>query len=279
MGQRMPAWADAACDDYAKRLPRDFAICTDRAQARAARQAGGAAAGARSRAHPRRLRRRDARRARRARRTVDQRELARHLARWRDDAASVAFVIGSADGLDPVVLRRAAHTLQPVRADAAARARARAAVRAALSRVVDAHRPPVPSRMIVQSSLATSSRPRNCASTLHLPRVAQPAPAGTAAAARRRVRGRCCCATRPAATRDVVEEAHDAEPPRHYVERIARTKASVGWQRVGKRQLPPLPVLGADTEVVLDDEVFGKPADATTPPRCSRGFPGARTRC
>jgi septum formation protein len=29
-----------------------------------------------------------------------------------------------------------------------------------------------------------------------------------------------------------------------------------------ERGLPPRPVLGADTEVVLDDAVFGKPADA-----------------
>ena len=61
---------------------------------------------------------------------------------------------------------------------------------------------------------------------------------------------------------DVVEEARDGEPPRHYVERIARTKAGVGWERLQKRKLKPLPVLGADTEVVLDDTVFGKPADA-----------------
>ena len=65
---------------------------------------------------------------------------------------------------------------------------------------------------------------------------------------------------------DVVEEAHAAEPPAHYVERMARTKAHVGWQRVRDRKLGERPVLGADTEVVLDDEIFGKPrndADAT----------------
>jgi septum formation protein len=61
--------------------------------------------------------------------------------------------------------------------------------------------------------------------------------------------------------RDVLEEAHDNEPPLHYVERIARTKASVGWRRLEQRGLPPLPVLGADTEVVLDGVIFGKPAD------------------
>ena len=62
--------------------------------------------------------------------------------------------------------------------------------------------------------------------------------------------------------RDVVESARDAEPPRHYVERIARTKATIGWQRMLQRGLAPRPVLGADTEVVLDDVIFGKPKDA-----------------
>lgn len=62
--------------------------------------------------------------------------------------------------------------------------------------------------------------------------------------------------------RDVVEEALEGEPALHYVERIARTKATVGWRRMEERRLPPLPVLAADTEVVLDDTIFGKPADA-----------------
>jgi septum formation protein len=62
--------------------------------------------------------------------------------------------------------------------------------------------------------------------------------------------------------RDVVEEARDAEPALHYVERIARTKAQVGWDRMQSRKLAERPVLGADTEVVLDGDVFGKPRDA-----------------
>ena len=65
----------------------------------------------------------------------------------------------------------------------------------------------------------------------------------------------------PGRKRDVVEEALDGEPPLHYVERIARTKATVGWKRMEERGLPPRPVLGADTEVVLGDAIFGKPAD------------------
>jgi septum formation protein len=60
---------------------------------------------------------------------------------------------------------------------------------------------------------------------------------------------------------DVLEVAHDGEPALHYVERIARTKANAGWQTVIARALEARPVLGADTEVILDGEVFGKPAD------------------
>ena len=63
--------------------------------------------------------------------------------------------------------------------------------------------------------------------------------------------------------RDVPEVAHDDEPALHYVERIARTKAAVGAQQMLRRGLPPRPVLGADTEVVLDGTIFGKPRDAT----------------
>ena len=62
--------------------------------------------------------------------------------------------------------------------------------------------------------------------------------------------------------RDIVEGARDAEPALHYVERIARTKAAMGWQKMLDRGLPPRPVLGADTEVVLDATIFGKPQDA-----------------
>ncbi len=65
----------------------------------------------------------------------------------------------------------------------------------------------------------------------------------------------------PGRHRDVVEEALDGEPALHYVERIARAKASTGWKRMQERKLPPRPVLGADTEVVLDGIVFGKPVD------------------
>ncbi|HEX9301820.1 MAG TPA: Maf family protein [Casimicrobiaceae bacterium] len=66
----------------------------------------------------------------------------------------------------------------------------------------------------------------------------------------------------PGRPRDVEEVARDGEPALHYVERIARTKATVGGTQMRSRGLPPRPVLGADTEVVLDGEIFGKPKDA-----------------
>ena len=84
----------------------------------------------------------------------------------------------------------------------------------------------------------------------------------------------------PGRDRDVVEEARDGEPPLHYVERIARTKATIGWQRMQQRELPPRPVLGADTEVVLDGAIFGKPRGRATPRGDARAaLAGARTTC
>jgi septum formation protein len=74
--------------------------------------------------------------------------------------------------------------------------------------------------------------------------------------------------------RDVVEEALEAEPAPHYVERMARTKAQVGWQRMQNRKLAERPVLGADTEVVLDGDVFGKPANADEATRMIRRLSG-----
>ena len=61
---------------------------------------------------------------------------------------------------------------------------------------------------------------------------------------------------------DIVEGPRDGESAPDYVKRIARTKTNVGWERMTERGLPARPVLGADTEVVLDGHIFGKPADS-----------------
>ena len=65
----------------------------------------------------------------------------------------------------------------------------------------------------------------------------------------------------PGRRRDIVEVPRKDEAPFEYVKRVARTKAAVGWHRMGRRELPPKPVLAADTEVVIDGVVLGKPDD------------------
>lgn len=59
---------------------------------------------------------------------------------------------------------------------------------------------------------------------------------------------------------EVPERREAGEAPFDYVSRVAREKAGAGLLQVSA-QAGAL-VIGADTEVVLDDEVFGKPADA-----------------
>jgi septum formation protein len=58
----------------------------------------------------------------------------------------------------------------------------------------------------------------------------------------------------------VPEVRAPGEPAEDYVSRVAREKAGAGLLQLSGA--PQAVVLGADTEVVLDDEVFGKPADA-----------------
>lgn len=58
---------------------------------------------------------------------------------------------------------------------------------------------------------------------------------------------------------DLDESQQPDEPPRDYVLRLAREKAEAAVRRLGPRA--GLPVLAADTAVVLDGRVRGKPAD------------------
>ena len=62
---------------------------------------------------------------------------------------------------------------------------------------------------------------------------------------------------------DVAVPEHRApgEAPADYVSRVARDKARAGLAALGDAAGDAV-VLGADTEVVLDDAVFGKPCDA-----------------
>lgn len=61
---------------------------------------------------------------------------------------------------------------------------------------------------------------------------------------------------------DVNEQLRAGESPVEYVTRVANEKAEQGVQAVHARSLLRKPVLGADTIVVVDDVILGKPHDA-----------------
>jgi 23S rRNA (pseudouridine1915-N3)-methyltransferase len=121
IGQRQPAWADAAWDEFAKRFPPEMRLelrapkaeprgggktaaqCmaaeADRIEAALAKEARGASA-------PRRV-------------VLDEhgtrlttKALADRIAAWRTEGRDVALVIGGPDGLDPTLKARADETLR-----------------------------------------------------------------------------------------------------------------------------------------------------------------------
>lgn len=109
-GQRMPAWVDAGWNDYARRLPPDwgFRLVLLKPEPRSSGKPTD------------RLLALEAQRMRAACRdalmvALDERgaawttrRLAERLQHWRDDGSDVAFMIGSADGLDPSLRASAA---------------------------------------------------------------------------------------------------------------------------------------------------------------------------
>ncbi|HKE39258.1 MAG TPA: 23S rRNA (pseudouridine(1915)-N(3))-methyltransferase RlmH [Casimicrobiaceae bacterium] len=109
LAHKLPAWVSAACEDYARRLPREFPleICEIRPAPRnrgksveqilvaegeriVAASQGCLVVALDERGEP-----------------WTTARLARALSRWHDDGRSVAFVIGSADGLSPKLKREA----------------------------------------------------------------------------------------------------------------------------------------------------------------------------
>jgi septum formation protein len=60
---------------------------------------------------------------------------------------------------------------------------------------------------------------------------------------------------------NILEVRQTGESPADYVLRVARDKAQFVARLVNERGLPVFPVLGADTEVVMDGEILGKPQD------------------
>ncbi|GMV47908.1 MAG: hypothetical protein AMXMBFR66_33060 [Pseudomonadota bacterium] len=121
IGQRQPAWADAAWLEFARRFPPEMRLELRALKAEPRRAHAGARTAAQCMAaEGARIEAVFAREARGARRVVlDERgvrltsaQLAARLRAWRDDGRDAAFVIGGPDGLDPAVAARADETLR-----------------------------------------------------------------------------------------------------------------------------------------------------------------------
>lgn len=59
---------------------------------------------------------------------------------------------------------------------------------------------------------------------------------------------------------DVNEDVHPGELPQDYVARVTNEKAAFAWAMMLQRKLPLRSVLAADTTVVIDGKILGKPA-------------------
>ncbi|HYM46905.1 MAG TPA: 23S rRNA (pseudouridine(1915)-N(3))-methyltransferase RlmH [Burkholderiaceae bacterium] len=115
VGQRQPAWADAAVKDYLARLPAGFKV--ELKQVKAERRSGNLPLPRMLGAEAARIR--AAVPAGALLLALDEkgkewttRQLADHLQRWRDAAEDIAFAIGGADGLDPELKRDARMVLR-----------------------------------------------------------------------------------------------------------------------------------------------------------------------
>ena len=115
VGQRPPAWANAAYDDFARRLPRELTL--ELRAVRAEPRDAGRPLGRLLAAEARRI---DAALPKGARRVVLDEHgarmtttaLAGRLQRWLREGRDVAFVIGGPDGLDPTLRSAADETLR-----------------------------------------------------------------------------------------------------------------------------------------------------------------------
>ena len=211
-----------------------------RAEARAARprQTRRPAARRRGAAHRRRVQGRAlSSRSTSAAQPWTTRELSDRLARWRDDAHDVAFVVGSADGLAETVRQGAAAVV----------ALSALTLPHGLVRVIVAeqlYRAATPARRASLSSRLTGPpgrRPRTSSSCPPVIYLASKSPRRQELLRQLGVEfAELRLREAPGRRRDVVEKPRADEPALDYVKRIARTKASIGWHRMQQRNLPPM---------------------------------------
>ena len=77
---------------------------------------------------------------------------------------------------------------------------------------------------------------------------------------------------------EALEAALPKEAPRHYVQRVAALKAGAAVLRLRARNLPPAPILAADTTVALGRQILGKPRDARDAGAMLQSLSGASHR-
>lgn len=75
---------------------------------------------------------------------------------------------------------------------------------------------------------------------------------------------------------DIPEIVAEGETSFDYSQRICREKAEAGWQYMVEHKLSTLPILTADTEVIYQEQVLGKPVDYDDAFRMWRMFAGDR---
>lgn len=115
VGQRQPAWAEAAWDDFAKRFPPELRL--ELRAVKAESRSGGRTAAQCMAAEAARLEAAIGKGPRRV--LLDERgtrlttaQLAERLRFWLGDGRDVAFVIGGPDGIDPALEATADETLR-----------------------------------------------------------------------------------------------------------------------------------------------------------------------
>lgn len=77
---------------------------------------------------------------------------------------------------------------------------------------------------------------------------------------------------------DVNEAVLPKETPEDYVRRLARIKAEVAAMRMRERRMKELPVLAADTSVILGRRILGKPASGDDAAAMLRALSGKTHR-
>ena len=261
VGTRMPKWVEEGFTEFAKRMPRDCPL--DLVEVKAEPRTTGKTPAAMMAAEADRIR--SALPSRRRLVILDERgedltsrALSDRLKRWMAEGDDVAIVIGGPDGLDPEI-KNQAHERIRLSSLTLPHAMVRVMLAEALYRAWS-----LPSATTLTTETDRSG-------SAPCPPLVRPASISPPVA---RVAASCCkqigvefdtliFRDPPRDDEDVCEDAFPGEHVEDYVVRIARAKAEAGLKRLDLRSMRKQPVLSADTTLDVDDEIIGKPDNAT----------------